>query len=175
MVRRNIRVRERAKRRTDWARQSGTTTLTTGTGTFTTSDLLATYKSDAGNTAGVTVARTHLSMSVTSDVTAGDVFYWGLYKGPVSNVGTELAGSPTPFTDPYADWAMWQEKTASLDVLTTSGYGHYWGPSNNTTFDIRSKRKVEQLQESWLLVIEAGAVANTIVVNWNTSTLLMLP
>jgi hypothetical protein len=163
------------RRRTDWARQSGSFTLTTGTASATTVDLLTQYKADGGNTAGVTVARTHLRMAITSDVTGGDDFYWGLYRGAISNVGSELSGSPTPFTDPYNDWAMWQHLVASLDVLSTTGYAHYWPATNNHEYDIRSKRRIDQVQMGWLLCVEAGVLANTIVVNYQASTLVMLP
>jgi len=162
------------RRRTDWARQSGAITLESGD--YTIVNLLTEYAADGGNTAGVTVARTHLTLSVTSDISAGDDFYWGLQAAPQSMVGTNLAGASTPFEDPYADWAMWQHKVASLDVLSTTGYGHYWGPSNNHDYDIRAKRRLEQIQMGFLLAVEVETVAaTTMVINYQASVLLMLP
>jgi hypothetical protein len=162
------------RRRTDWARQSGAITVEAGDLTYI--NLLDDYVSDGGNLAGVTVARTHLRLSVTSDVTAGDTFYWGMIAGPTSYVGTNLTGVPGPEEDPYADWAMWENPTASLDVLTGTGYGRYFGPANNRMVDLRAKRKLSQLQTSWLICVLGGTIAaTTLVVNYSHSTLLMLP
>lgn len=164
----------RQGRRTTWATVTQTVSLAAADDYFT-FDLLANFKADGGVQQAVTVARTHLLDTITSGVTAGDNFALGLIRGQSTDVGTNIAGAPTPDVDPYEDWLLWQWRfaTDAGDGVTT--YSEH-GATNVLSFDLKAMRKLEELQMSYNLVIKQLAATTFPVVHQVTGrVLLMLP
>jgi len=157
------------RRRTAWARYNFSTS-TAGAGVYTLVDLLSQYKADGGTTAGVTIARIHHRMSVSSTVTANDSVAWGILRGQNSDVGVTVAGAPQPVADPYEDWMMWEYLQADKTGFFFPGGG------NVGVYDIRSKRKLPQLQQALLFVL-GPMTAGVFPTTWQASgsILLMLP
>jgi hypothetical protein len=157
-------------RSTTWARAVNVTAQGAN-GNYSTLDLLGPFKTSGGQQQGVTVTRIHLDFIVTSAVAASDSFSWGILKGQDADVGLNIAGAPTPVTHPYEDWMMWRTEVACAGVNT-----QYWELSNHLCMDIKSQRRLEELQETLNLVIlrnsvAAASLATTVV----TSVLLKLP
>jgi len=159
------------RRKTVWAHDNITDTVASNT--FKTYDLLATAKSVGLMTQGVTIGRTHLAIQVWSAVAGGDQMAFGVLRGQNTDVGTGIAGAPTPIADPYEDWAWWDIRTAS----EPGGSGCYsrTGLTNSWAIDIKSMRKLEELQQSYNLVMQAATVAATVSFTVCASTLILLP
>jgi len=155
---RNRRLRSTStRRRTTWATVDQTFTLAAANDYFTL-DLLANFKADGGVQQAVTVVRTHLLWAVTSEVTPGDQFAFGLIRGQTADEGSNIAGAPEPATDLYEDWMLWQRRVAS-SVLTGSGDGNgvysAQGLTNTLEFDLKAQRRFEELNMSYNLVVQA--------------------
>jgi len=164
---------ERFRRRTEWCRTVEAITLAANTN-YVTYDLLADFKGVGGVQQGATVVRNHLRLSVTSAVAAGDRWNFGVLVGQNTDIGANIAGAPEPFHDHYEDWMFWSQQTACFDG---GGGSFYWPNSSNVIdVDIKSKRKLEQLQEVLNLVVYRDTVtAATLAVTISNSTLIMLP
>lgn len=163
------------RRRTTWAREIGSATLSTD-GAYSTFDLLNTFKTAGGNTQGITIARTHLVIAIQSVPAANDALAYGVIRGQNTDVGLSIAGAPSPNGDLFEDWAFWEY----LPMAAQPDGGGYCaaptGPNDSWRVDIRAKRKLPELQMSWNFVIErVAAVSTDLVVNFSASTLLMLP
>jgi hypothetical protein len=80
-------------------------------------------------------------------------FHFGLIRGQMSDVGTNIAGAPTPAASPYEDWLLWDllvyDQTSSLDQFSGTQL-HY---------DLRSMRKLSELQMNYNAVIDVPAAA----------------
>jgi hypothetical protein len=157
------------RRRTTWARFGFNTNLTTGT-MWSNFDLLSNYKTDGGTSAGITIARIHMRLVVTTAVAAGDTFSWGILRGQNTDVGTSPAGSPNALADPYEDWMFWEAVTADTN-------GHYFpGGGNVRTLDLKAQRKIPELMQA--LICSVGPGTNTALdlkVTTEGSVLVMLP
>jgi hypothetical protein len=142
-------------------------------GNYVTYDLLADFKGVGGVQQGSTVVRNHIKLSVTSVPTAGDEFLWGILVGQNTDIGANIAGAPDPFHDHYEDWMFWENCVAT----TPGGAGAcFFCPQTNVKdWDIKSKRKLDGIQESLNLVIYRVSGSVTLTVNVANSTLLMLP
>jgi len=141
-------------------------------GNYSTLDLLAPFKTDGGVQQGVTVTRTHLNFSVTSQASAADAFTWGIIRGQNTDVGANVAGAPTPDLDPYEDWAMWRTETCADGIAQN----HYFpGSSNVRDFDLRAQRRLPELQMTWNLVMKRLTGSVTLNVTVTASILLKLP
>jgi len=156
------------RRRTTWARGSGSFVFSAPG--FQTANLLNDYVSAGGTTAGVTVARTHLFLSFAVLPSIGDALGVGLIRGQNTDVGSNIAGAPRPIDDEFEDWAYWETPIAAA---SGDGVGPAYYPWNILKLDLRSKRKIPELQMSYNLVIQSTNGAD--IVNWSASTLLMLP
>jgi hypothetical protein len=157
-------------RRTTWARFQFPLQLAAA-GDYSTVDLLSQFVADGGVTQGVTIGRTHLNLAVNGPNAndESDQFAWGIIRGQGSDVGTNIAGAPAPSTHNYADWMFW-------DILTCDSDHHYFpGGGNVFRLDLKSQRKIPELDMSMNLVAEnlSGAVNLTITVTG--SVLLLLP
>jgi hypothetical protein len=162
-----------ARRRTTWARQIGTLSNASAA-TSVTSDLLAAFKTGGGTTFGCTVARIHLRLAVATVVAPGDEFVFGVIKGQDTDVGTTIAGAPTPVSHPYEDWLYWSAFFGASQA--GAGSSMFDGGNNCYTIDIKAKRKLEELNENLNIVAVApvsGAFPQQ--VNYSASVLLMLP
>jgi hypothetical protein len=160
------------RRRTAWA-TFGLDFVLDSPGTFITADMLGDFKSDLGVTQGCTVARTHMRVSVATAPEAEDSFYLGMIVEPHTNLGVDIAGAPDPQTSPYVDWMWWDHRVASAGSTLV---GTFEGDSNNWSYDIKSKRKIEQVQEVLaLVVINDVTSGTTMTVHCTGRVLLMLP
>jgi len=158
------------RRRTTWARNSGTATFAAaGYHTF---DLLSAYTALGGPVAGITVARTRLLVSVATNPAAGDSLGIGVLRGQNTDVGLSIAGAPNVITDTFEDWAFWSVYFGGAAAQTGVSYFEH-GTGAMIEIDVRAKRKMPELQQSWNLVIQS--TNGTDIVNWSSSTLLMLP
>jgi hypothetical protein len=121
----------------------------------------------------VTVTRSHITLAVVSETAAGDVFSWGVLRGQNTDIGTNVAGAPTPSADPYDDWMIWRTETAA-DGLAQN---HYWmGSSNVSEWDLKAQRRLEELQMTCNLVIQRISVAAaSLHIQVAASVLLKLP
>jgi len=103
----------------------------------------------------VATGGTHYRMTQTSAGTAADRFYLGIVRGQNEDVGADIAGAPRPLNDFYEDWAFWSCYTSA----TLSGAGPTWGvyANNVLDLDLRSRRKLPELQMTWNYVIQVAA------------------
>jgi hypothetical protein len=134
-------------------------------------DLLADFKADGGVQQAVTVARTHLILTVHNSTTndPGDQFAWGLIRGQNSDVGASIPGAPRPSLDSYEDWLLWETLTAD-----TAGK-YYPGNGNTWRYDLKAMRRLEELQMSYNAVFESISAAATFDIQITGRILLMLP
>ena len=159
-------------RETTWARSVNVFALAAN-GNYSTLDLLAPFKTDGGVQQGVTVTRTHLTMAITTGTAAGDSFAWGLLRGQNTDIGANVVGAPTPDLDPYEDWLMWRTETAQQGG---AGASFFPGSGNVWNWDIKSQRRLSELQMTYNLVIKRTAVAAaTLGITATVSCLLKLP
>jgi hypothetical protein len=120
-------------------------------------DLLQALKvSGAGGfTLGSTVVRTHLALHITSTVATGDGLYLGEFVGTNDEVGSFTAATgtnvPNPSAQPEADWMMWEHRAAAPQY-------NYEASNNHVIWDIKSKRKLEELQQTLIFSILANGV-----------------
>jgi len=156
------------RRRTTWATHQSRESFAAANDLHTI-DLLDQYKTAGGPVVGVTIARTLLRISQTTLPANGDVFDVGVIRGQSSDVGTNIAGAPSPSSDLYEDWAWLVRYTSS-----NSSGGPLWGEhgSNVAQLDIRSKRKLPELHMNWNLAFHSGTIATYDIY---ARTLLMLP
>jgi hypothetical protein len=160
----------RTRRRTTWATHQSTENFAAANDLHTI-DLLDQYKTAGGGVVGITIARTILRLTPTYAVAAGDRLNLGVIRGQDSDIGTNIAGAPSPSSKFYEDWA-WLEQ---YDAANQTGAG----PNFNTggglviALDIRSKRKLPELQMSWNLSLHSSVIANA----WQlfARTLIFLP
>jgi hypothetical protein len=148
---------------------------TVAVNSFISVDLLSAFAAIPGaSTVGATVVRTHIRTWVTTAVVNGDGLTDALI---VDQVDETVAGpgalltaahilSPTP--QPNADWMLLREQNAH------PGYS-FWGPNNQWETDIRSKRKLHELGDTLLYVIENRDATATVGITFHSRVLLMLP
>jgi len=158
-----------APRRTTWATHQSTETFAAANDLHTI-NLLDTYLTAGGTIAGITIARTVIHLGITSaTVTAGDRLSVGLLRGQNTDVGTNIASAPSPSAQLFEDWAWLEQYDA-----TTSGGGPLYGKwgSNVISLDVRSKRKLPELQMTWNLALKSSVTAT-----WQlfARTLIYLP
>jgi len=158
------------RRRTTWATVSSTISIPAANG-FNTIDLLGLFKADGGTQQAVTIARTHLRVIPTSASWAlGNNFHVGIIKGQSSDVGAGVVGAPTPAANPYADWVIWDYHFFDNAL----GLNQYTGAQ--LEYDLKSMRRLEELQMNYNLVIDVPAAATFPAVFQVTGRiLLMLP
>jgi len=138
-------------------------------GGYVTESLLANYEAAGGNLAGVTVIRTHLHVVVTTTSTAGDSLTLGIIRGQTTDIGVNIVGAPDPTADLYEDWALWKRYAAGA-----SGAGPTYSGMTSDVWDIdlKSQRRIPELQMSWNLVFGATQAVD---VDASARVLLALP
>jgi hypothetical protein len=114
----------------------------------------------------MTVLRTHVSASLPfSSTTAGHVI--GFIVGRTDDVGVGSLRPPSPLNDPELEWALNTKVFASASGATADAV-------RNWTFDLRSKRKLEQPGQRYLLCVHnSDTVAATY--SFYMRTLVALP
>lgn len=149
-------------------------------------DLLVGGRTAGASVLGATVIRTIVNLYQTSGtaavpVTRGDQFYWGLCVTDSNDVGLNTVGAPNAHTTTNIDWA-WRE----LDVATVPGgpaiigatpQASYFGMSNSKVVDVRVKRKVQEMNQTWALVVNQASLGTAGGASWIwwTRTLIALP
>jgi len=162
-------------RRTTWARSFGTVSLAAA-GTYINDDLLANFRTDGGTTDGCTVTRIHMRLAVQSAVAATDTFFFGIFRGQNTDIGTSVAGAPNANTDPYEDWLYWSQFLAN-DATGGAGNGYFpGGPGAPYEIDVRAQRKIPQLQQTLVASFgQSAAGAYPLLLAYSASVLLKLP
>ena len=172
MQRRIAPLHLRHNRITTWARTTQVISLAAN-GNYVAVDLLANFKADGGVQQGCTITRTHINMCTTNATASGDAFSWGLLVAQNTDLGASLVGAPVPDADPYEDWSWWRFETACAN---TGGASAYWPYGNVVNWDVKSQRKLDQIQQVYALIIKRQTVAAaTLNLTVTVSTLLKLP
>jgi len=146
--------RRSARRRLTWA-QVNTGAIAVGASAHAVNmDLLSSFRAAGGVTTGATIMRTHLRMWPTTAVTAGDVIMLGLIMTGSNQVSTSFAlgaGFDNPSDFPYLDWMLVDFAQARPSFGRT-------GPNNELDIDVRSRRKMADLNDTLLLsVVDVNA------------------
>lgn len=159
----------RSRRRTTWATHESSEVFAAANDLHTV-NLLDQYQTAGGTIAGISIARTLVRMTVPTAVTAGDTFDFGLLRGQDTDVGVNIAGAPSPSSHLFEDWAWLTRYQAG----TLSGAGPHYSQyaSNVIELDIRSRRRLPELQMSWNWAVHVG---QAMTINLFARTLIMLP
>jgi hypothetical protein len=180
MARRGVRS---PRRRLIWTEYDAVLAFTAASQWFSL-DTLQTYKAAVGSTvAKATIMRTHAAVvSVTGTGSPADRLWTGFRVADVDDTaGTVFAATPTvanPRDNPYVDWAFMSRhsRDGALNFRPSYIGGTAGEPGGGITYDLRSKRKLENLTDTWALVVlqdTATTVAQTYHVF--VRTLLALP
>ena len=173
MRRSSGRVRvEGARRRHTWASVTQTISLAAANA-YNTVDLLTQYKALTGETtAGCTVVRTHLRMAVTSAVTSGNNFTYGILMGQNDDLGASpVAGAPKPATDLMERWQLWE--WIYVDDFNT--FGDVGATGLTKIVNLKSQRKMMAIQDSYNLVVQVQAATFPFTMQVTGRILLALP
>jgi len=169
---RSIRAGSRVpRRRLTWANYNHTGLVVGLSGHGLNIDLLADFVSAGGDINGVTIMRTHLRFWPATAVAAADVLYYGLMVmgsnqiQPSFVLGASAVNNPSD--DPYLDWMISDVREARPTYGVSS--------TNEINLDLRSKRKMEDLQETLGLSVVAKTVGASLSVDVFARTLLALP
>jgi len=125
-------------------------------------DLLSDFRVAGGSTLGATVMRQHIGLLCTWPA-QGNGFNLGLSIIRLSDVG---GSRPMPSLDPEIDWMLSVQRTTTFAIATEVAH--------QFDFDVRSKRKVEELDQTLALSFEAAVSATMTSLLW-TRVLLALP
>ena len=123
-------------------------------------NLLANLQVAGASTLGCTIMRVRGAIAVSSTVAVGDRLRVGVLVDRLSEVGT-AATSVDP-SDLGLDWMLWRHEVAAPTFN--------WNANNNIMeYDIRSKRRCDELDQTLLLCLQndVGA-AKTVVVQIRT-------
>lgn len=165
-----------ARRKLVWARMApAMTTLNvvanTVGGAIETQDLLSTFRTQAGlirGPVGLTVMRVRLTFHWSGDASqytdmAVSPLYFGLkvqdYQAAVAEEAAEI---PTrgPQLDPHADWMAWGQ--LPWKETTQDSSGNVTGILGWHEVDVRSMRKIDELGQTLVLLVQGTASAETI-------------
>jgi len=138
-------------------------TLTLAAGHTSNLNMLTQFSVAGASTLGVTVMRTILNIQVATFVAAADYLEWGLVVGRLADVGTVTALAGTP----ELDWSY-------HDILFPGSSGPDVNVSERFRYDVRSKRKVQELDQVYLWAFLNGS-AGTQVLQLFSRTLVALP
>lgn len=144
--RRSIRHTSRTRRKLVWATVDTAVASAAASG-FVNTDLLAALRVGGASVLGATVIRAHLTLTPLT-VAAGDNFFVGLFVDNLDSVGifTAVTGAnvPSASSEKNLDWMMWEHR------ITSPGDNkyNYHAANNHVVWDVRSKRKVQELQQT---------------------------
>jgi hypothetical protein len=153
-----------ARRKLVWAQFSATVTYT-AVNQYVSLDLLQTYKAAVGaSSAGITIMRTHLTVSQTTAPTPGQSQWLGLRVDDLAQVvnvpAAVAATNPNPRDNPYVDWML-----SDQVVYDNEGQpGRAQSPFQGWVIDLRAKRRMEEVQEAYLLTLvnDTGVAASSL-------------
>jgi hypothetical protein len=115
--------------------------------------------------------RTHLRLWVTTAVAAGDGFQFGIEVGGLNDIAVNVAsgsGIDNPIAQPYLDWMLVDQAYAR------PGYSLY-GPNNQVMVDLKSRRRLADLDRTLILSINNTAAVAALSVAIFSRVLLALP
>jgi len=153
----------RQRRRLEWA-DSLITFNAVANNTLQVFDLLANFVADGGSREGLTIIRTRIDASYAPSGT-GDRSTLGLI---VENVGAGAGPAlMNPLSNPYEPWLL-------IKTLYPTSSGATVDATSTYTIDLKSKRKVQHVQETyWLTWITTAAANNS--ANFHVRALIALP
>lgn len=127
-------------------------------------DLFTNLRVAGASTLGVTVIRTIVRITnLATSITAGDDVYWGLSVADRAQIGLNVAGAPNAQTAPEIDWA-WRDHSYAYKG---GGYAAYFPALGNTQItDVKAKRKVEEMGQTWCLSLTQNALGTAGNANW---------
>jgi len=106
-------------------------------------------------------------MAVTSTVSAGDAYRWGLIVGRFAEVGNPVPVGGVTGASLDVQWMM------NVQEVATPTFSHE-GSNNTVVYDVKSKRKSDQQNLAYMLCItNQTGIAKTF--NIFARTLLALP
>ena len=147
---------------TTWADSLQGASLATGHNSN--GDLLAGLEVAGSTTVGLTVLRTHLMLQVNGFSAQSDYMLVGLAIVPIEDIGTVVDWASRP----YMDW-----------MLRYAVYPTYSGGTLDTgrivEFDIRAKRRLREMQQTYAICTKAVTASATISYNSLCRTLVRLP
>lgn len=187
-----------ARRKLIWARMapavtSLTTVANTVGGLVETNDLLQTFRTQAGITAGpvgLTIMRIRMQISLYLPATSffgeiasvGGVYYGIKVVDLIDAQSQEVAEQPLrgPQLSPHDDWMTWGRAPVRAIPDTTGGAPGVPIAIGTTEVDVRSMRKLDELGQTLLLCLQSTSAAAGIGsavpgVVASTSVLLALP
>jgi hypothetical protein len=167
MVRRTTRS---ARRRLTWANFTQSAVSVGASLHAVNIDLLGQYTAAGGDTNGATVMRTHLRVWPSTAVAAGDKIQLGvIVAGGQVAPSYAIGGGPyNPIDVPYVDWMLsdaWEARPTLSHVCS----------SNELMADLRSKRKITDLNETLILSAVAVVAGAALSVDVFARVLLALP
>jgi len=151
------------RRKLIWVTSSATSGAIAAAGNYSL-DLIAGMRVAGASVLGATVVRTHLQVTALNGAAAGNSFFW---LGLKAADQVEITAGITLSASAYEDWAL-------LTACYTTFSGSAVDTSSCHPFDLRSKRKVQEMSETWgLFITNQTTVAQTYSVY--ARTLLALP
>jgi hypothetical protein len=151
------------RRRLEWA-DSLITFNAIATNTLQTTDLLANFVADGGSREGVTVIRTHIQCAY-APASVGGRSTIGLIVSSLQ--ASTITGELNPLNDPYEPWLL-------VKTLYPGASGATVNATNPFEIDVKSKRKVQHIQETyWLSWISTDT--GTASFNAHVRALIALP
>ena len=140
-------VRRQARRKLVWCETNQVVTIAAAA--FSNLNLLAQFSVAGASTLGITTMRTIVRIQVENWAAVGDDIQAGLLVGRLADVGvaTNLAATPE------LDWAYHTE-------LFPSASGAAISVAQVFDWDVRAKRKVQELDQVYLLCMANGSAAS---------------
>ena len=170
-----------ARRRLVWAEFDAVASFTAN-GQWFCLDLLQAYKAVVGSTISkCTVARTHGYVAhTTGAAAAGDRVWSGFRVADVNDTSGTLTTAATvanPRDNPYVDWAFASRHSVDGAAFLTPGQigqGAGGNSQSSIVYDLKSRRKLENLTDTWAFVLMQDNVT-TVASTWHVyfKTLLM--
>ena len=158
-----------ARRKLVWATQAGGTTLATSGANFN-ADLIMNLKVAGSSVLGATVMRTHFRWSVA----------WGATQVQTSQVAVGLVVQSTNLIPTNTVDLLQDEDWAYRDSFLMGTGVNYFptgaaGASEGFTLDLRAKRKVQELNQTWVLAMSLQNGVAAVPISYYCRTLLALP
>jgi hypothetical protein len=133
------------RRKLVWATLDQSVTMAGGAGSNL--NLLASLSVAGASLLGITIMRTHLDLWRTGQVSAlADSLRLGLIVDRVAAVGAGPPAGAVTAADGEADWILWRHEFAAPTFGATGG-------SNYLVYDVRAKRKMQELDQAYLLCL----------------------
>jgi hypothetical protein len=134
-------------------------------------DLLAGLEAPGVGIVGGTVVRSHVMLSLSAASTDTDPgIVWGMLVYGKDRVA---ANAPPVLTDSYLDWLMIRELTPGC-APTSWQNAAFTNFLFGGEFDVKSKRRLPQMDDSLMLCMFNGGSA-TLSYTWFIRTLIALP